>query len=386
MTNELLQLGDDLITAFGETDELLRQALIAGDTLTTPKESQMLINITGVSISAKSRKDGRYQGYILQDGGKKYFYGKTRDEVATKMKLFLQEERTKPKQQKKEKASPIFGEYVERWIELYKKPNLKPSSIATLYRSMKPAQERFGKMRLNAIKADDVQELLLGITAERTRDLCRINLNQMFKKALAQGIIKRNPCDAVEIKRHKAKRKRALSVKEQQDFVRTAAETKYSLLFRFLLATGLRIGEALALLQSDVDFERCTVSVTKNIVHVEGKAILQDTPKSEAGNRTVPIPKEMCEEIRQIETKYLFPYHYNAVKCSIDRISRSTGVKVTLHTLRHTYATRLEEGGIPPKIKQYLMGHASLEMTENVYTDTQPEYVDRMSNRVRELF
>ena len=59
---------------------------------------------------------------------------------------------------------------------------------------------------------------------------------------------------------------------------------------------------------------------------------------------------------------------------------------MSLHVLRHTYATRLEEAGIPAKVKQYLMGHSSLDMTENVYTDTQKAYVERVSDKIRQIF
>lgn len=216
--------------------------------------------------------------------------------------------------------------------------------------------------------------------------MCKIYLNQIFKKALVQGIIKINPCDAVEIKNHKPQKKVALTRGEQETFLEAAKQTKYDLLFRFLVATGLRIGEALALLKTDVDFEKSTVTVSKNIVFIRGKRIEQDTPKSKAGNRTVPIPLELCEELKSIATVNLFPYTYNAVKCAIDRISQNTGLNVTLHILRHTYATRLEEFGIPAKVKQYLMGHSSIEMTQNVYTDVQQDYIESVSNKVRKCF
>ena len=148
----------------------------------------------------------------------------------------------------------------------------------------------------------------------------------------------------------------------------------------------MRIGEALALTRSDVDFEKCTVSVTKNVVQVDGKQILQDTPKSQAGTRTIPLPEILCRHLRGVKTKLLFPYSYNAVRIATERLAKSMGIELTLHILRHTYATRLEEAGIPPKVKQYLLGHASLDMTQNVYTDTQMHYVESVSDSVRALF
>lgn len=77
------------IIDINDTDALLREALNNGGALATPKESQMMIQMSGVSINAKPRKDGRYQGYVLRDGEKRYFYGRSREEVAGKIKQYL---------------------------------------------------------------------------------------------------------------------------------------------------------------------------------------------------------------------------------------------------------------------------------------------------------
>lgn len=372
------------IIDFYETDELIAEALNKGDTLATPKESQMLINMTGVSINSKPRKDGRYQGYILRDGEKKYLYGNTREEVATKIKIYLKEDHI-PKRKKKNKQSPLFGEFVDNWIELYKKPNLKPYSMASLKTSLKPAIEMFKDKRIDSITTDDIQQLLLNIKAERLRDICRTNLNQLFKKAASQNLIKKNPCDAVEIKKHRVAKRNALTVDEQNIFLSEAENTKLAVLYKLLISTGLRIGEALALHKSDIDFENHTVTICKNVVFIGGQRIEQNSPKTDAGNRTIPISKELCEQF-DTANDILFPFTYNAVRLATARISKKIQVPVSLHMLRHTYATRLEEAGIPPKIKQYLMGHASLEMTENVYTDAQTKYIESMSDKIRDLF
>ena len=70
----------------------------------------------------------------------------------------------------------------------------------------------------------------------------------------------------------------------------------------------------------------------------------------------------------------------------MEKVAKGLDIKMTLHTLRHTYATRLEDAGIPAKVKQYLLGHTSLEMTQNTYTDTQTAYIDSVSDKVRAVF
>lgn len=359
-----------------------------GNALTTPEEErQMLIQLKGVSVNSTPRSDGRYQGYAILNGEKRYFYGRTKKEVEDKIIFCLKEdERQRKKVNKKEKYSPSFGEYAENWIKLYKEPNLKPTSLNTMRITLEPAMKTFGDRRISSITSDELQTLLLEIGAPRMRELCMGTLRQIFKKAMMQQIIKQNPCDLIEIKKHKTAKRKALTEEEEQRFLEEGRKTEYDLLYRTMLATGMRIGEALALTPTDVDTKENMIHVTKNVVFIDGKRIEQDTPKSEAGNRDLPIPHALAMELTASDKGTIFPFSYNSVSLAIRRIAHRTGIKVSSHILRHTFATRLEEAGIPPKIKQYLLGHSTLEMTENVYTDVQQSYVKRLSDAIREIF
>lgn len=378
-------MDDGFIKIIDDKDELLVEVLKNGDTLTTPKESQMLIHITGVSINTKPRRDGRFQGYVTNDDGtKQYFYGRSYNEVAEKIKIHLQEANVKKKKEKK-KNSPTFGEYTKNWIELYKKPNLKISSLTILNESLKPAINKFADQKINSITTDDLQNLLLSINAKRMRELCKTNLNQIFTKAFKSGIIKSNPCENVEIKNYQYNHRSGLTVEEQERFLNAISNSKYSLLFRLLLTSGIRIGEALALLKSDIDIKNYTISISKDVIFVKGKRIVQ-TPKTKAAIRTIPIPKELCEELLETRSELLFPYTYNSVRLALQRIAKQENIEVSAHILRHTYSVRLEEAGIPPKIKQYLLGHAKLDITQNTYTEAQDQYIKAHSDQVRNLF
>lgn len=96
------------------SDELIAEALNKGGALATPKESQMMIQMQGVSINAKPRKDGRYQGYVLRDGEKSYFYGRSRDEVAGKIKQFLKDGGKPQRKKRKTDTSPKFSRTTPR--------------------------------------------------------------------------------------------------------------------------------------------------------------------------------------------------------------------------------------------------------------------------------
>ena len=362
-----------------DKDEITREVLNGG-TFSQTEEEKMLIEMTGISVNATPRKDGRYQGYIRTENGKRYAYGKTRDEVIFKLKVFLKED--KPTR-KKRIITPLFKDYATEWVERYKKPNLKPKSLESLNNALKKAIGVLGKKEIGRITTDDLQNFFTSLPPSRSRDLCAVYVGQVFKKAHATGIIKKNPFEQVELKKHVPEKRNALTPEEQDKFLTVAKKSSHYLLFRFLLSTGLRIGEALAL--TPEDFKDGKVFVTKDIVFVDGKEIIQP-PKSKAGIRTVPVPDDIFFDISKIKTSRVFPIGYNTVRLAFVRVSKNLGFTVTAHMLRHTYATRLEEAGLSPKIKQYLLGHSSIEMTQNVYTDTQGHYIDSLSDGIRAVF
>ena len=151
----------------------------SNDDLTAEKESQMILNTPRVSVTTKPRKDGRYQGYVVLGGEKHFFYGRAYDEVVIKIKYYVKQWQRLQLElpatvvaQPKKVQTPRFADFVHNWIETYKRPNLKPTSLVSLQRSLKHAVLAFGDREIGDITSDDVQKLLISIEAERIRDLC----------------------------------------------------------------------------------------------------------------------------------------------------------------------------------------------------------------------
>lgn len=333
----------------------------------------MNINIPGISVNSTPRKDGRYQAYIVDNGTKKYIYGRTKNEVISKIKEILKN--GLPKKAKPRKIIPTVQEWCEQWFNLYKKPNLKPKSGESLHSCLLMVYKRFGDKKISELKTDELQEFFLSQTAERRRDMAIDALRASLEKAKKQGLIKNNPCDGIEIKRHVRQKRKGLTPEEQSIALHTVKGTILEGIFVLLLTGGFRIGELLALTDEDVDFEKNTVNINKDVIWVNNERIVQTT-KTESGVRVVPLPESSMKYIPKTKG-LLFPLTYNAVHCAFKRLQEKSGVHVSAHILRHTYATRLEEAGVPPKVKQYLMGHASLDVTQNIYTDTQAHYINK---------
>ena len=299
------------IIDFNNKDEITHEVLNNDGSFSTPTEEKMLINMTGISINAKPRADGRFHGYAMRDGEKKYFYGKTTAEVQKKIQDYLNSAPTPKRKKRNTDTTPLFEIYAAQWVEQYKKPNLKPKSLETLHFALKKAVEAFSGKTIGSITTDELQRFFTTMPPSRSRDLCAVYVGQLFKKAFVTGVIKKNPYEQVEIKKHAPQKRSALTVEEQAAFLAAAKSSVHFLLYRFLLSTGLRIGEALAIMQEDLKDGK--VNVSKDIVFIDGKEIVQP-PKSKAAFRSVPVPGDIYTEMQNTKTERIFTQSYNAVR------------------------------------------------------------------------
>jgi len=342
-------------------------------------EVKISIDIKGVSISKKPRKDGRIMGYVVIDGKRNYQYGFTRKEVEEKLAKILKGERkVNPK-----KECSTLGEWIDKFILLFKKDKVKPKTYENIGTYANRIKREIGSTKLTALNGIMIQEYIESLPTQSIKRRVYIILNEALEKAYKGGLIKSNPCAMVDCPKQDTAKKTAIT-KENVEHILSCVKEKYKHfipLYRLLYATGLRVGEALAL--TDNDFDNGKVKVTKNVVFMDGKRIEQ-TPKTKASVRTVVVPKQYMPKLTK---GVVFPYTYEQVADAFKAAAVKAGFTgVTLHTLRHSYATSLTEAGVPPKVKQALMGHGSLDMTENVYTDVLPSFMEACSTKIEDFF
>lgn len=246
-----------------------------------------------------------------------------------------------------------------------------------------------------------------------------MKLSQIMRKAYLNGLIDRNPCDAVEgIKRPKVsqqKRAETRITKEQAlAFVRKIKQEPQDgrIVAVWLgIATGLRRGEALALVWEDVDLGDARLHIRKQY----GKEKILKDPKTAKSRRTISIDKQTVEFLTRWKTRqramfsaagvsqqpsspicsnelcdFLDPdnfsrwrrkfyvkeglAHYSREtkyidKRGIERVKQSGYVGPNFHALRRAQATLLVAGGVNPKTVQARLGHESLNTTLNIYAE-----------------
>lgn len=246
-----------------------------------------------------------------------------------------------------------------------------------------------------------------------------MKLSQIMRKAYLDELIDRNPCDAVEgIRRPKVsqqKRRETRITKEQAltfvHKIRQEPQDGRIVAVWLGIATGLRRGEALALVWEDVDFENARLRIRKQY----GKEKVLKDPKTAKSRRTISIDSQTVDYLRDWRTRqqtifaeagaeqranspvcsnelcgFLDPDNFSrwrrkffvkeglahyanetvyTDKRGIERVKHSGYVGPNFHALRRAQATLLVAGGVDPKTVQARLGHESLNTTLNIYAE-----------------
>ena len=213
-------------------------------------------------------------------------------------------------------------------------------------------------------------------------------LNMIFNKAIISGDLNNNPCSAVQVPKGVPKKKRELPTDRDFEIV----ENSDWLFPFFLLYTGCRRGEALAITYEDIDWEKKIIHINK-AVGFKGNIPYIKSTKTEAGFRDVVLLDKLAAKLDGSKKGLIFPnakgemWHESMLERKWKQWQRRNNTSVTPHQLRHGYATILFEAGLEAKDAQYLLGHSTITMTQDVYTHIrqtrQQEYAAKLNDFFR---
>lgn len=249
---------------------------------------------------------------------------------------------------------------------------------------------------LQRINYSMLKQLLISKTeySDSTIRKMYMMLNQCFNEAVKRKILAENPMG--DLKRPKSKKKnkkiRGMTVDEQKRFVDVlnTHPIKYKEQMLISLYTGMRMGEINALTIDDINLNFNFISIDKTISKgKKGEAFINDSAKTEMGNRNIPINKTVKPIILSVIENYI-PTNDNVIFHSTNDMLITTSQvnmefkriinkfeiqdktlkgELSLHSLRHTYATRCIEGKMPPTVLQHLLGHTDIRITLDTYAD-----------------
>ena len=345
------------------------------------------------------RADGRYQGYYRDADGKRHSIC-DRDPEELHRKIV-----------EKETPAPLtFRQIAEAWHD-WKWPKIREGTRVCYRPAYQRALELFGERTASEIEPYEIQNQLIRLKEKdysaKTIKTQRVVCRSIFRHAIVDPKmgkeIRTNP--AADVPLPNGMKKAAKREAPEDDVVqkiRNGIDAYFGLFPLFLMSTGFRRGEALAIQWQDVDFKKKQIRCSKQISYEGGTPTVADT-KTDAGVREVPILPDLLFYLKAAMPEDAKPAHYVFYGTDPEKyMSESTYRRrwlhyckemgfvednpeerqgkrrkyivhhfkptLTAHVLRHGYATLLFEAGVDVYSAQTLLGHADLETTTAIYT------------------
>lgn len=295
--------------------------------------------------------------------------------------------------------------YISLWLDLFKKSEVKPATFQRLRQSCDSVDRyAIGKEKVVDVAPLDIQFYINQIskdgysfsTIKKQLELLRASL----RKAVKLKLISENPAEDVNLPKKeilkKPKEVKAYTEKEQKklkEYILNHQDSNAVLCVGFMIETGLRSGEALALRWSDIEIDKhkCHVGATIVNPHIPSKAYVQETPKTGSSIRTIPLNVTATSILNNIKRRASSEFIFGDAHSKSGRLEYPTLIRVIkkmcqetsvpyrgAHVFRHTFATNCYYKGVDIKILSKLLGHSDVKITYNTYINLYGDGFDDM--------
>jgi len=385
------------------------------------KQSKSTKNKNGTG-STRKRANGKWEGRIsVRIAGKsvqKSVIGNTEREVKQKMQLLkekYQEEQDLYSKFRIQQSEITVDEWIKIWIKDYKRISITESTLAGYVTKINAHISPFlGKFKIQSVKKTDIQAFVnylykyknpkthKPLARKTISDIIKIT-KMIFADAEEQAdLIPFNPVKKPKLPKIESKKEKQILSIEEQLQVTTILLSEYNGIAYFtLFVLGVRASELAGFLWKDLDDILNGIHVKRgfqvidiyddnlNKVRSERK---YTALKSETSNRIVPVipilkeallnykkqimknlgitDEKLLDNESMFKTKSGSPVTSDYLRHRLHYVLKKYGFNkhITVHELRHTFATRCLECGIDMKVVQSLLGHADYSLTANTYS------------------
>jgi len=364
--------------------------------------------------SIYKRDDGRWVASMSlgRENGKlkrKYFYGDTRKQAQEQLAKALRDV---------QQGIPLpaerlqVGPYLDQWLSEIAKSKTRRKTFVFYQQQirlhLKPGlgHKVVAKLTPQEVEQFINKKLEAGLSAQTVKHLHAI-LRNALNRAMKWGLVARNVAMLVDPRHVKRYEAVPLDPAQARTLLRTLHHDRLEALFTVPLAMGLRPGEALGLMWSDIEWERGTLHLSRALQRIEGKLRIEEL-KSRSSRRSLKIPEIAlsglkAHRLRQAEerlaaglewhdTGFVFTTRWGTppaprfVARSFKRILRLADLPHTrVYDLWHTCATLLLVQGVHPRVVMEILGHSPISLTMNTYSHVVPQLQDQAAGLMDNL-
>ncbi len=272
-------------------------------------------------------------------------------------------------------------------------------------------KEDFGAKRIDKIKLSDAKTWLIKLQDDG-RGYSSIHsirgvVRPAFQMAVDDDLINKNPFEfqLATVVVNDSVTREAITRKQQREFLRFIKEDKHFCKYYdgiyILFHTGLRVSEFVGLTINDIEFDKERIKVDHQLQRTRNMKYEILTPKTEKGERYVPMQKDVADCFRRIIQNRKHPKiepmidgysgflfldkndmpmvalhwekYFQHIREKYNSIYKVQMPCITPYVCRHTFCSNMAKSGMNPKTLQYIMGHSDIGVTLNTYTHLQFE-------------
>lgn len=280
-------------------------------------------------------------------------------------------------------------------------------------------KEDFGAKRIDTIKLSDAKTWLIKLqddgrgysSIHSIRDVVR----PAFQMAVDDDLIRKNPFEfqLATVVVNDSVTREAITRKQQREFLRFIKEDKHFCKYYdgiyILFNTGLCVSEFVGLTANDIEFDKQRIKIDHQLQRIRNMEYEILTPKTEKGERYVPMKEDVADCFRRIIQNRKHPKieptidgysgflfldkndmpmvalhwekYFQHIREKYNSIYKVQMPCITPHVCRHTFCTKMAKSGMNPAKLKYIMGHSSMDITFDTYTHLQVDDVrDEMLN------